>query len=569
MDDVHESMALLRVASMQEPTNVPDSPTSVARGFNRPSTVEQQPKETTATVSEKDVADTKQYSHAVDSDADLNGKQGCSPTAMLPSSMIDLVIKATHTFIQRERQRNFHFLGKYSHRYMEQEDLLFARAADSHEIESVRNRAGYHAAATDSESWYTFTEPLCRQEPIKTVLIEVLPGRKIVVDNLIVIYVSMSNTSRQVLPLAQWLRDTYEWNNDYDMRFQEMQYDEQRLWWDRNGMAFRFMDLPAEMRDAVYLQVIGPVILPDLRGCNFPMAKFTLGVGVSYGNRLPGSNRDPNIDPPNMAIMRVSKKVKEEATEVAYRNTIKRFRDLYPWNMQHLQTTKLKRAPTACFSTLFTGAVKFSPHAAFLRHVQLEMSAKQYFLFIGISPMIGNPFRRLEHCSWGVNILSTFTALQDLDFRFFSPKHPDSLCPWYFTFLDYDKTYHSCQKVWIDWFFVFAWEVLKAVHAQSQASKHEGAKPITYSLSGCVKNSTRRYWQHVLNDTHVDHTAMIKARKRQIIRNKTDDNPIPCKCTTPCTKTDRPAFSEFCEYEVRNIEGLQEEVDKSYWDFED
>ena len=105
-----------------------------------------------------------------------------------------------------------------------------------------------------------------------------------------------------------------------------MQYDEQNLWWQGTDQAFRLLALPLEMREAIYLQVIGPVVVPDMIVQPDMRKKLVLGKGHSFEDRSRVGRRvDPDIQRPNMTIMRICKQVNEEATTVANRDTIKRF----------------------------------------------------------------------------------------------------------------------------------------------------------------------------------------------------------------------------------------------------
>jgi hypothetical protein len=126
------------------------------------------------------------------------------------------------------------------------------------------------------------------------------------------------------MPAASWLQQAYDWDDSWVMKFSEERYEEQQLWWDQNGKHFKLLDLPRELREAVYLQIIGPVILPDEY-----RLRVVLGQGLSYGNsKRPGRNCDPDIESPNMAIMRINKQIREEANLVAHRDTIKRLREV-------------------------------------------------------------------------------------------------------------------------------------------------------------------------------------------------------------------------------------------------
>lgn len=53
------------------------------------------------------------------------------------------------------------------------------------------------------------------------------------------------------------------------MKFSELQYEELRLWWNSTAKLFALLDLPAELREAIYLQIIAPVVVPDVYKLGF------------------------------------------------------------------------------------------------------------------------------------------------------------------------------------------------------------------------------------------------------------------------------------------------------------
>jgi hypothetical protein len=81
-----------------------------------------------------------------------------------------------------------------------------------------------------------------------------------------------------------------------------------------------------------------------------------------------------------------------------------------------------------------------------------------------------------------------------------------------------------------------------------------------------VKTSSKTFWENLLNDKRVDHTAYISDAKTQIRTTKQYEGPIPCKCSTPCSKKEAEKGKKisFTEHEVRMIEGLQGHIDDMY-----
>lgn len=478
-------------------------------------------------------------------------------TAQVPR---DIIISELHRFVREERIRSFDFLGQYSHEFMNQEDLLVVSAATPGDIADLRTRdiKTRRFMAYADEQLYAFDEPMGFNGYI--VAINVTPGDSPLIDRM-TITIPLLNAMPRSSPATTWLRETYSWVDDGCMKFSATQYEEQRLWWNKTAQHFRLMHLPLELREAIYLQVIGPVILPDTY-----RSKVVLGTGlISYvGGDEAKMRRDPDIDGPNMRIMRISTQVRYEAMTVAYRDTFKRLRDMGSM----ADSTFVPRTP---LSSIVNALRASSPHAAFLRNIQLEMSATQYCAFIGLKPKPGQPLATTpRQGALPINNLRLFAGLQRLDFRFISPKHPDAACPWS-ALRPYGSGFgaHSCQKVWIEWFLVLAYGRLRALSI-SQA--------MHYTLSGCVKTSTRTRWETYLNDKRSDHTKTVKDLGKEIRETREVggtknwvDGPISCSCRSPCDVRGAMELKgfEWTEHELRRIKGLREEVDVGYWDFED
>lgn len=124
--------------------------------------------------------------------------------------------------------------------------------------------------------------------------------------------------------------DSVTMGSSHEMKSPDVQNDEQRMWWDNNGKTFRLLDLPPELRETVYLHTIGCIIAPDLRtDRSTGKIKVYLGLGLSTEPKTrAGRYRDPDIQRPNVSILQLNKQIRQEAMEVAYRDTIKRISTL-------------------------------------------------------------------------------------------------------------------------------------------------------------------------------------------------------------------------------------------------
>ncbi|KAH7093371.1 hypothetical protein FB567DRAFT_515216 [Paraphoma chrysanthemicola] len=433
---------------------------------------------------------------------------------------------------------------------MRQADLLVVSRAGYNQVKDVRDcdRETQQLAAFRDDQFYVFSEPMRSSEFDRVVAITIEPGRIPLLAAMTITEPATSGEA-QTLPAAAWLRNTYKNEDHACMKFPEQQYEEQQLWWARTGKSFRLFDLPPELRIQVYLQIIGAVVLPDLH-----YNRITLGRGFEMGKEYDEcERRDPDIDPPNLTILCVNKQINEEALKVAHMDTFKRLR-VFASSVAKVQPTML--VPDLIRSLRTSGSRR-----DFLRNIQLEMSAACYLASADIIPMLGDPLR-IQRGEFRLVMLRGFRALRKLDLRFISPKHPDALCPWALVVGQSDNGAHSCQKKWIEWFLAMAYERLKSLESTS--------KPIRFTLSGCVKTSTRTKWEHVLNEKVADHRAAVRSMVAKIAETA-QDGPIPCECSLPCPRANAGGIKQYSwdEHDVRYIDGLQEHIDEGYWSFRD
>ena len=362
--------------------------------------------------------------------------------------------------------------------------------------------------------------------------------------------------TKNTMGAVGWLQHRYcsDATDTWAMQFSEVQYDEQRLWWNSTGQAFRFLDLPAELRVNIYLHAIGPVVVPDLiLDASSQEPRLVIGIGQSLGNRKRlGITRDPDIQPPNMHIMLANKQVHGEVCELIVRNTTKRFTSL----------RNQRTGPLASADDIFKHASNHPPDPSYLRHIQLEMTAAQYFSFINIVPLPDEPFARAPTGDGSLEALSQLRTLTTLDFRFISPKHPSAECP-FAAVVASPAALHSCQKKWIDLFFALCFSALRNLITAN--------KNMSVTLSGCVKTSSRRYWEAVLNDNRTDHSPEVEHMEHRARNDKTDDGPLECECSYPCAKDLNDGDMLFAceEWMIRRIEGIRAERERVYWDFQD
>jgi len=298
----------------------------------------------------------------------------------------------------------------------------------------------------------------------------------------------------------------FTWDDSFEQKYRDMQLEEQRTWWDTNGKVFRLMDLPLELRQAIYLEVIGHVVVPKLmphrRWHDDNGVRSNLGNGHRYTNknRIVGRKLDPDTEPPNHNLFLVSRQVRDEALEHVWKHTTKRFQ-----SYGHIQ------GGLVCPPEF----IRVTPFYA-MASLQLDCTADAYFNLIRIQP------RFCFRDAGGFVLfddIRKIPTLKFLDLRFMSPNNPVAVCPW--KKLNPKKFLHSCQKAWIDLFLTFALEHLRQCKGK-------------ISLSGCVKDSTRKKWEEIFADEHAGVLHDMEERKKLIRAMGYITAPLRCRCTVPC-----------------------------------
>jgi hypothetical protein len=81
---------------------------------------------------------------------------------------------------------------------------------------------------------------------------------------------------------------------------------------------------------------------------------------------------------------------------------------------------------------------------------------------------------------------------------------------------------HSCQKTWIDWFFIFTLE-------------HFVGWDVRITMSGFIKNLTRAKWEPIIKEARKADIRDMAAEKTAIRLAKRDELPLKCSCTVSCS----------------------------------
>jgi hypothetical protein len=98
------------------------------------------------------------------------------------SAIVDVI----QQFIQEERLRSFCFLGKYSHVYTDQQDMLVVGKADADKMEILRAREFSNGSLSwiPDHEFFAFYEPMDGNNRGRIVCITVTPGQEITIGSL-------------------------------------------------------------------------------------------------------------------------------------------------------------------------------------------------------------------------------------------------------------------------------------------------------------------------------------------------------------------------------------------------
>ncbi|KAF2874269.1 hypothetical protein BDV95DRAFT_666183 [Massariosphaeria phaeospora] len=323
---------------------------------------------------------------------------------------------------------------------------------------------------------------------------------------------------------AQWmlLAEFFERHGmGYDA---ERERREQVLRWEQNGQVFPLLELPAEIRELIYVYALGPVIVPQMNKMNADVEvqdavdstlgsmptsdvwRPVLGNGHHHAKGYGAPRRalhfrkpdDPDIPPPNTNLL------------LAGHAPTKRFCDL-----AHLGD--------------FTRTISDNlPYHNVLRSIQFELNMRDYtWLFIEHELLRGVPPQRpgglthtseQPHCTPLLDLFPSSAEIEAIDFRIMSPINPDNRYLW-----DILPSC-ACWKAFTD-------NLLSIAAPQiGFMSRSLGVKRVT--LSGCVKDSVKKKWEAILEGERVD-VSRYERKSDTALRIH-----VACDCKRKCRSWD-------------------------------
>lgn len=290
---------------------------------------------------------------------------------------------------------------------------------------------------------------------------------------------------------------------------------QQSQWWSKNGKAFSFLRLPAELREEVYRGVLGEDMYPE----NFANGMWKFGRGTTddsngLGTRLRKLDHTAkNVPLFDLAIKRTNRQINEEVEHFLWTSTRKCM-------ASHLSFYGFLRHR-------FTDMLGVNN----LTRLELDFSHREFILFFRISL---RPFERYD--DFGYQELSEqlrcLNSVKELTLRFRSPYAAKLDDPWGYTggfntsqwFCDWHgrRDVHgfttSCNKTVTDWIITGAFDTIKDFP--------------NVVFAGAIKDSVKTKWNLLLAE-HKRGEKIDLSKEMQVIASWMGGAP-PCNCTTPC-----------------------------------
>lgn len=301
------------------------------------------------------------------------------------------------------------------------------------------------------------------------------------------------------IPIREWLLQLA----DHDLPRRRGAQTATSLWSKRSKKTFRLMDLPIELRRIIFEYAIAPTdeVYPlskvwekswsantTLEEC--ANAHITLGIGymreeVQRGVEWPrmwGRSTSPleyheKVPPPPLALLRVSKQVKDEVLKAGWEGPKRCFIDQQD------------------FTAVADSMVGAAAHFNFLGRIQLSFANKAWFKFFGVKV---EPRLRQTEAESLAPYLVRLDSLAYFEIRFRHPNDGYLGDPW-----GERELVTSCQTVMIDWIMTFAFASIKHI-----------AK---INLTGYIKKPQKEKWHEIfrkqrrLENFEFDHQAAVKA----------------------------------------------------------
>jgi hypothetical protein len=238
-------------------------------------------------------------------------------------------------------------------------------------------------ATTDARPFWPIIDPMCPVYDAKlyTFLMGDFPCREeFPISARICVYTLIRNLHKDALYIMickQWL-DFRQWlllKRHPESLVGKAGYVAQYKWYKLNGKKFRLMDLPVELRLMIFERTLGRYLYSLRKVDNVRQTSFVnWGLGLPNPNefhhhKMPFASDEHTIAgytacKPNLAVLQVSKQVKDEALQAGWQDTRKCFFDPYHF-------------------TSILGIRKI-PYSNWLRKVILHFTMEGWFQFFGV-----------------------------------------------------------------------------------------------------------------------------------------------------------------------------------------
>ncbi|KAF2500931.1 hypothetical protein BU16DRAFT_185878 [Lophium mytilinum] len=311
----------------------------------------------------------------------------------------------------------------------------------------------------------------------------------------------------------EWVQTLHR---DAEQYVGDVGFRKQAQWWASNGKQFRVMELPKELRLAVFGQAIGMDLFPETYSRATEESDETCVASLGHGYTPPEEwegtvRRGDIVDAPNFALLRVSKQVYEECKDAAFLGRVS-FAD-----QRHADILPLLKAPEVPIPNVLT-------------HIGLSLSLMEYIYFFGVRVQPWLDEGRITSPPPAQEFFCNVPTLQRLGIKFPSPMYGQFTDPWCIDRCE--KNYRGpegelpmgCHNTVVDWIMIFA-------------TQYVGHIPKVY-LEGYVKNSIQAKWRGIFDSQNSGTEIDLRNEMTAIELIPFEDLPPKCDCAYPCDNRD-------------------------------
>ncbi|KAI7529663.1 hypothetical protein KC331_g15095, partial [Hortaea werneckii] len=377
------------------------------------------------------------------------------------------------------------------------------------------------------------------------------------------------------VPLQQWLKNLPEPTLP---NYHVLAYEEQYQWWRSTGKPFRFLDLPGELQERIFLFAVGEYIEPqflenyvwdedgyvnkqegayDKDEIVLEQRRWTAVTRGTHRAKRSGISKydwtaRPAIPPVNLGILSLSKKTQEAALYALWKQTTKVFR-----SPQSIPCRRLRSSDPYMPDTDISGIPTYVPSRfrPYLSRIQLALDNVELLLLFGVPlPGINDAFSTRPSPPPAHIFPTLLPHLKYLDIYFQSTARR-SYNPWHTNEMTSDRDRRAfltedlgmdlqrmpCQRILHDWILTYAYEFIRRIPK--------------VELTGFIKIPVKTKWERLLNpppsssssssseENETRISTFIASEKAAKSLYRISEYPPLCTCDTALPCGSSPAYA--------------------------